>query len=343
MSALRRVCLVSRIPGIAGPAGFQRRLAQGLAARGIGVSYDLGDSACDAILVTGGTRQLAGLIAARRRGVPVVQRLDGMNWIHRRRRTGVRHFLRAEVNNLLLRLVRSRLADRLVYQSAFVQGWWERTAGTSPVPATVIHNGVSLDEYMPLSGEAPPADRIVMLIVEANLSGGYELGVGHAADLARRLQPALGRPLEVVIAGAAGEVARRAWGGGAVHWLGPVPPADTPALYRRAHFLFSADLLPACPNSVIEAMACGTPVAAYDTGALPELVTQDAGRLAPYGGDPWRLDPPDAGALAEAAQQVVSDRASLGAGARRRAEAAFGLDRMIEAYVLAIEHARDVD
>jgi glycosyltransferase involved in cell wall biosynthesis len=342
MSELRRLCLVSRIPGITGPAGFQRRLAQGLAARGIEASYDLRDLPYDAILVTGGTRQLGGLMRARERGVPVVQRLDGMNWLHRCRRTGLRHYLRAETNNLLLRVVRSRLADALIYQSAFARDWWERSAGGAPAPATVIHNGVPLDEYAPKAGEAPPADRVVMLVVEANLSGGYELGVSHAAGLASGLRRALDRPLEVVIAGKAGEAARRAWGEdrAAVRWLGVVAPKDIASLNRAAHFLFSADLLPACPNAAIEAMACGTPVVAYDTGALRELVTAEAGRLAPYGGDPWRLGPPDAGALTEAARQVIEQQAELRIGARRRAEAAFGLDRMVEAYVQAVECAR---
>jgi glycosyltransferase involved in cell wall biosynthesis len=49
--------------------------------------------------------------------------------------------------------------------------------------------------------------------------------------------------------------------------------------------LFSADLNAACPNSVIEALACGTPVLGYDTGALPEMVPPKSGRIAHYGGN----------------------------------------------------------
>ena len=105
----RRLCLVSPIRGIAGPASFQRRLAAGLAARGYDVAYGLADRPYDAILVSGGSRRLVALRAARSAGIPLIQRLDGINWIHRRRRTGGRHFLRAEINNLLLRATR-RLA-----------------------------------------------------------------------------------------------------------------------------------------------------------------------------------------------------------------------------------------
>jgi glycosyltransferase involved in cell wall biosynthesis len=121
-----------------------------------------------------------------------------------------------------------------------------------------------------------------------------------------------------------------------VRWHGVVPPDSVPSYNRSAHVLFSSDLLPACPNSVIEALACGLPVLAFDTGALPEIVKNDAGRLAAYGGDPWRLDPPDLDGLAQAVAEVLGDRARFSAGARRRAEEFFSLDRMVQGYLDAL-------
>jgi glycosyltransferase involved in cell wall biosynthesis len=84
-----------------------------------------------------------------------------------------------------------------------------------------------------------------------------------------------------------------------LQFTGQVPAERVHELDRSAHLLYAADINAACPNSVIEAMACGLPVVAYDTGALPELVSDGAGSLATYGGDPWKLDPPDIDALAE--------------------------------------------
>ena len=92
-----------------------------------------------------------------------------------------------------------------------------------------------------------------------------------------------------------------------VHWAGLRPLESIPAIDRSAHLLYSSDMNPACPNSVIEALACGLPVAAFATGALPELVPPAAGCVAPYGGDPWRLDPPDIDGLASAALRVLAD------------------------------------
>lgn len=330
-----RLCFVARLGGLAGPATFQRRLAEGLAALSHQTCYDLEDTPYDAVLVIGGTRRLAALQQARRRGIPILQRLDGMNWIHRRRRTGLRHFLRAEANNLLLRFIRSRLATTVVYQSRFAQAWWERTFGPAPVPSSVVLNGVPLDRYTPLGPGRPPTDRVRLLIVEGNLAGGYEVGLEHAAALAEQLARRLSQPLEVAIAGQAPATLRARWSDlttARAAWLGAVPAEDIPLLARSAHLLFAADPNPACPNSVIEALACGLPVIAFDTGALPELVTGDAGRVVPYGADPWRLEAPDAAALAHAAVELLADQPRYRAAARARAEAGLGLDTMVRGY-----------
>ena len=69
-----------------------------------------------------------------------------------------------------------------------------------------------------------------------------------------------------------------------------------------------------------EALACGTPVAAYDRGALREIVTPDVGALAPAG---------DIDALAEAVGRATAiDRRS----ARERAERTFSVEAMLDAY-----------
>jgi len=334
-----RVLLVPHIPGSAGPANFQRRLSAGLSARGVPVGQDFSAGRGDVLLVVGGTRNLAALLRAKRRGARLVQRLNGMNWIHRRTRTGARHYLRAEVNNLLLRLIRSRLAEAIVYQSRFAQSWWERVGGPTGVPTHVVYNGVALDEYHPSGEGSPPADRWRLLVVEGNLAGGYEHGLRAAFGLVERLTAKADRPVELVVAGQAHPALRAHWQAAStvpVRWLGQVPWGEIPALDRSAHVLYAADLNPACPNAVIEALACGLPVVSFDTGALPELVTGDSGRLAPYGGDPWKLEPPDQDGLAERTLELLADQPRFRRGARRRAEAGLGLEAMLDGYWAAL-------
>ena len=347
-NSLKRICLVPRTSGVGGMVSFQHKLAGGLQGRGIEVVYDLADEPYQVVLVTGGTRDLLGLRRARRRGIPVVQRLDGMNWLHRldsNLRTELRHFLRAEYGNFMLQLIRSRLASRIVYQSHFVRGWWERVYGTTPVPSQVIYNGVDLNNYIPNGDEQPPSDRWRLLMVEGSLMGGYEQGLQVGIQLLERLATGysaeLGRPVELMVVGRVPESLQHHWEAyisqqapqARLVWAGLAPRQEIPPIDRAAHLLYSADINPACPNAVIEALACGLPVLAFDTGALREIVTPGAGCVVPYGGDPWRLDPPDMDALARGALEILQAGPARRRAARARAEAAFDLNTMIEGYL----------
>jgi len=341
MSSLR-VCLIPKLIGLGGMVSFQGKLVEGLAARGIGVSFSLEDRPYQAVLVIGGIRDLAGLLRARRQGFPIVQRLDGMNWLHRKRHTGVKHYIRAEYGNWLLTQIRAQLAHKIVYQSSFSKQWWEQAHGPTHVPCDVIYNGVDLKRYRPESASQPPTDRFRVLMVEGTLGGGYELGLETGIQLVQRLNqsnPSLNKKVELVVAGRVTPALQEKWinnSGVSLAFTGQVPADAIIELDRSAHLLYSADINAACPNSVIEALACGLPVAAFNTGALPELVTGEAGRIIPYGGDPWNLDLPDVDALAGAAREILFKQEQFRPEARQRAEQAFGLDQMVSGYVNAL-------
>jgi glycosyltransferase involved in cell wall biosynthesis len=330
----RRICLVPHYRGVGGPSSFQRRLARGLAARAIEVSFDLSDRPYDAILVIGATRRLGGLWRARQAGIPIFQRLNGMNWLHRRRRTGWRHYVRAELANRLLAWTRDRFASGVIYQSQFARDWWEREHGPALASAHVVLNGVDLERFTPSGPEERPPDRARILMVEGRLAGGYELGLEHALALGETLSAH--RQVELIIAGRVDQNLRariEAQASFSIQWAGVLPAEDIPALDRSAHFLYSADIHPACPNAVVEALACGLPVLAFETGALPELVGPQSGRLVGYGGDAWRLDPPDFQALSMAALELLDHQDAFRRGARTRAETGLGLKTMTSAYL----------
>ena len=331
---MTRICLLPRVHGVGGMVSFQAKLTAGLAQRGIQVCNDPGDTPYDAILITAGSRSLYTLLQARRRGLRVVQRLDGINWLHRRLPTGPRHYLRSEYGNRLLALLRSGFVTHVVYQSEFVRGWWQRTFGPERVPSTVIHNGVDLQAYTPQGPHERPTDRIRLLLVEGSLQGGYETGLVTAIGLAERLVEK--GPVELQIAGRISpdlQAATQTKSRVPIRWAGLVPRDDIPFLDRSAHLLYSSDINAACPNSVIEALACGLPVLAFDTGALSELVSGDSGRIVPYGGDPWKLEQPDITGLAAAALEILDNQEHFRPEARQRAEQAFGLDLMVDKYL----------
>jgi glycosyltransferase involved in cell wall biosynthesis len=334
------ICVVPHLSGVGGMVSFHGKLTAGLESRGFEVGHDLDSPSIDTILIVGGIRHLSGLRRSRKRGTRIVQRLNGMNWVHRLRWTGLRHFLRAEYGNLLLALIRSRLADTIVYQSEFARRWWEHARGPTPVPHAVIHNGVDLDTFTSNGHHTRPENHFRLLLVEGSLMGGYEIGLEVAVELAERINATQKQKdmklVELMVVGRVAPEVKSKWENRTsipIVWTGLVSLERIPEIDRSAHVLYSADVNAACPNSVIEALACGLPVLAFDTGALPELVDDDAGRVVPYGGDPWKLDPPDLDALSEAAFEIINHQERYRNGARSHAEAYFSLDKMVDDYV----------
>jgi glycosyltransferase involved in cell wall biosynthesis len=333
-----KICIVPRVDGFAGVASFRLKFEEGLRARGVDVTHDIHQSS-DALLILAGTKSLLPLRRARSRGQRIVQRLDGINWVHKKRNTGLKHYLRAEYGNFILSFIRSHIATGIVYQSEFSRQWWEDWRGRTRVPSAVVHNGVDLNVYSPGNSSILPGPQFKLLLVEGNIGGGYEMGLDNAVRLAEILREKHALPVELTVVGKIAERDRKQVEGKThvpVNWMGVVPRERIPEIDRSAHLLFSADLNAACPNSVIEALACGLPVLAFDTGALNELVTGEAGRVVPYGGNPWNIDPPDVQSLAERAVEILRDQPRFRRSAREQAEKNLGLDRMVDKYLEAL-------
>lgn len=328
-----RICIVPRVEGPGGVTSFRLKFEDGLRARGVDVTNDSSDQA-DAILVLAGTRQLLPLRTAHRRGVRIVQRLDGINWIHRIHWAGLRYSLRAIYGNRNLAFIRARLADHIIYQSQFVRHWWEDWYRPARVPVSVTLNGADLNRYTPHGLHERPSGHYRLLVVEGSLAGGLNYGVFNAAALASALSKKFKIELMIV-----GQVDGRTKNKLKNHntfrlqFMDTVAREHIPWLMRSAHVLFSAEVNPPCPNSVIEALACGLPVIGFDTGSLSELVQGDAGRLVPYGANPWKLEPPDIPALAEAAVDVLDDQQRFRTSAREWAETVLDVEKMVDEYL----------
>ncbi|HSV86209.1 MAG TPA: glycosyltransferase family 4 protein [Levilinea sp.] len=334
-----QLCILPNLKGMGGPVSFHNRLVAGLKRRGVDVHHNSHHPACATILVIGGTNRLLDLWRAKRRGVRIVQRLNGMNWVHKKRHTGLAHYLRSERNNWVLRYIRRSLADSIVYQSDFARSWWQTVAGTVKAHGRVIYNGVDLNVYHPVGVHDHPKGHQRLLLVEGHLGGGNEQGLDNAVHLMQALN-SNGRHIELMVVGDAPPALRarynilsRSW----ITWAGVVPSDRIPLIDRSAHLLFSADLNAACPNSTIEALACGLPVIAYATGSLPEIITGDSGIIVPYGSNYWNLEPPDIPALADAARQVLANQVRYRSAARARAEEAFSLDVMVDGYLEVLQ------
>ncbi len=333
-----------------GVGSFRIKFAEGLKSRGIEVTHDLDAPRVDFILLLAGTRNLVGLHRARKRGIPIIQRLDGINWVQRKRWTSFRYHLRAEYGNANLAFIRRFLADKIVYQSEFTHQWWEDWYGKTRIPHTVIHNAVDLDIYSPSPRSddfSRPASQSTLaavpsggnntyrlLLVEGSLAGGLDSGLRWAVELAENLTQLL--PIELLVVGRVdekrkAEILMKTTAN--IEFLGVVPREEIPAIDRSAHLYFSAEVNPPCPNAVIEALACGLPVLGFDTGSLSELVPPAAGKTVPYGADVWKLESPDISSLTEAALEILTNLPQYQQSARQHAEENLGLDLMVEKYL----------
>ena len=335
-NSTKNLALLPKLEGLGGPSSFQSKLIHGLKSRGITAGFNPLDPDIQTLLVVGGTKQLHTIWQARRRGIRVVQRLNGMNWIHRKKRTGIKHYIRSEYGNFILSTIRRHLSDAIIYQSQFARSWWQTAYGKSKVEATVIYNGVDLTTYHPAGPHQRPTDHIRILLVEGHLGEGNETGLLNAIPLVEQLGQRISQPVELMVAGKVPpsiieNIKNRTniW----ISWAGVIPREEIPTLDRSAHLLFSADLNAACPNAVIEALACGLPVVAYSTGSLPEILQNDAGRTAPYGSNYWEMEQPDVSSLVNAAAEILNNLPYFQLQARKQAENFFSLDYMVEEYL----------
>jgi glycosyltransferase involved in cell wall biosynthesis len=328
-----RICIFPRVEGLGGVTSFRLKFENGLRDRGVDVTYDLSESS-DAILVLAGTKNLLPLWRARRQGRRIVQRLDGINWVHRARWAGARYTARAIYGNWNLSFIRERFADHVIYQSQFIKRWWEDWYSAARVPSSVILNGVDLTQYTPNGTHERPSDSYRILIVEGGLSGAQSSGLHSAVEMGLHLSHRY--KTELCVIGNVDEDTKNRFkhiDRIHLHFMDAIPREQIPHRMRSSHLLFSAEVNPPCPNSVIEALACGLPVIGFDTGSLSEIVERDAGILAPYGTNPWKLEKPDIAGLALAAREVLDDQPHFRKYAREQAESKFGLDAMVDEYL----------
>ena len=202
-------------------------------------------------------------------------------------------------------------------------------------PHCVIYDGVDLDRFRPdraaglaFRGRHGLGDRPFLLAAGAlEWEKRYEWLLDALALLGRDAPP-------LVIRGSgslAAPIAARAQRLGLdVRLLGVLDPAELAAAYNAATCFVHACDVETFGLTVAEAMACGRPVVTVQSGALPEVVGE-GGALAP---------PDDPAAFARAVAKVLADpegARALGEAARRRAEAAFSLERMGREYSAALE------
>lgn len=308
-----------------GPGSFQMRFENELKKRGWIVTYGNKSINPRIVFIIGGTKNILWLMRCKLKGVKIVHRLDGLNWQHRVNWPGIVSWIRSEIRELNVRLIRKYFADSIVYQTNFICNWWGDNYGLLNKKSYIINNAVDLNEFCPDSLKSKKSASNEIICVEGTVRG----------EPAYHILSAIKSWLVNVYGNASdsGKLYLINKSCNNIKFFGSVPRVDVPKVLKKGGIFLNLEIIPPCPNAVIEAMAKGLPIVSYDTGSMRELVGEGAGILIPYESDPWKLEMPNTGNLEEAIRVVFSSYESYSQNARNRAELLFNIDHMVDKYI----------
>jgi glycosyltransferase involved in cell wall biosynthesis len=239
-------------PPYGGGNQFLLALVGELERRGLSVEVNRISGSTPACMFNSFNFDFARLRRFGRRGARMVHRVDGPIGVYRGFDDGTDRRI-AELN--------AELADATVVQSAYSLEQ-NRELGLELANPTVIHNAVDPSIFHPPARREPLAGRRVRLIA-TSWSDNPRKGADVLAWLDQNLD--WGR-YEMTFAGRSAVAFDR------IRTVGAVPSGEV-AEQLRAHDIFVAGSLDdPCSNALLEALACGLPVAYRHSGGHPELV-----------------------------------------------------------------------
>jgi glycosyltransferase involved in cell wall biosynthesis len=325
--------LLPHPPGVGGPGSFQSRFEKFLQNHGADIAYmhDGARGKFDLIMVVGGTKRLFTLLYYKLKGVKIIYRLDGINWLHRKKKVSILNYLTSEYRIFLSKVIHGFLADHIIYQSHFVNKWWDRDGFKIHKSFSIIYNGVDVLEFKPFNNSKSES-RYRLICLEGTLD--YS---PYAIDMLNFLAENLPESFVIDLYGKFEVPSNERKLNNRLRYRKSVSREKVPEVMQGGIYL-SMDVNAACPNAVIEALACGSPVVGFDTGALSELIDSSVGRTVAYGGNPWNLDKPDFKSLTEAIIEISDTYDSLSVQAREKAVKEYSISRIMNEYLVVMNN-----
>lgn len=213
----------------------------------------------------------------------------------------------------------------LVAPSQWIAGLAKQSALVRHWPVTVIPNGLDLTVFRPINRAAArevlglPQDEDLVLFSSVETQA-YRKGGTFVTEAVNALKGKTRKPFRLLVVG-----------NRACEWETavnvPVTAIDTvkddhllATLYSAADLFVHPALADNLPNGVLESLACGTPVVAFNVGGVGEAVrTMETGYLARY---------KDTGDLSQGIQRLLDDpdlRRGLRIRCRKVAEAEYDM------------------
>ncbi len=220
-------------------------------------------------------------------------------------------------------------AYHVFWQSDFSRRAADRFLGERHGAGEVLFNAIDTRRFCPAETRAErPFTFLLSGKIDAHLA--YRLEGTIAGLAAARRQ---GLDARLIIAGWVADAARAAAEATAerlnvaqaIAFTGPYTQEAAPTVYQSADAYVMTKYLDPCPNTVLEAMACGLPVLHSASGGVPELVGAGAG-IGLAVPEEWEaIHTPISEAIGDGMLAVAKAAPAMGIAARARAVAKFDI------------------
>lgn len=314
---MKKNIIFLNIGNYGGPGSFQENFIYFLKKRKISFSIKkILRNHKNHVLVLAGTRHILFLLFCKIRGIKIVQRLDGLIWHHRKNFPGLKLFFLSEIRFLLIVFIRKYLADKIIYQSKFSKNIWQNYDLINK-PSRIIYNG-SKTQFFKKKKINKKKIKFISVEGEINCEPMYSIlkdFSNFSVDVYGKFDLKKSKKIK-----------------GNVRFKGSVKKNKILKILPKYDIFLSIELLPACSNSVIEAMSFGLPIFGFNSGSMPELV-KNGGLLANYDKNPWKLESPNTKKLISMLPKLIQNYHNYSLNSWKRHNQFFSAKKMSLDYI----------
>ena len=315
---------------IGGPTSFKSKFENYFNQIGYEFIYPWKAEIPEILFIINGSRKIFWILLCKLLGSKIVLRLDGIEPSVKTYFFS-RNFYLTLKNKLILALniiIRNYLADGIVYQSEYLKHAWNENFRIIKTKDIIIYNSFDLKKVC----NNKKNKILKLLCVEGNIP--FENAYLEPVVKVSEYLQSKNLITETVVIGNINNQAKEYLikKNKNIQVKGEIPHYDVLKYYPGSLYLVM-EVNPACPNSVIEALANSVPIIGFKTGSLTEMLNNECSYLVDYNRDIKKLEVPDTRELLLAAENVIKNYDQYSKSARKLAEKKYALAKMGKEYL----------